>query len=53
MNAPREVMRLVRRRGGRIEKAETHFDHDRNGRVMVLEVFWPDQSGYDDVDGAA
>lgn len=48
MNAPHEIMRLARQRG-QIDMAETHYDHQRAGRVLTLVVFFPGRAGYDEV----
>src|SRR5690606_7908069 len=41
-----DVMRAVRARGGKIDRCTTRYDHDREGRVLTLEAFYPGTSGY-------
>jgi hypothetical protein len=36
-------MRVVRERGGHVERCESYFDHERDGRVVTLVAFYPDK----------
>lgn len=44
----KDVLAITKSRGGAADRIVTRYDHDRDGRVMEVVLFFPGKSGYDD-----